>query len=117
MKRLGKAQTKSGLFRGLTEKVLANSSSDHFGVSALARRRSFRVTAKRRTKSPPIAHGAKNMASRLPVNSLTRNVPHTDAMGRQTPRTHHGGEQRVKRATGRYTTRQGRPGCWVPTRQ
>ena len=38
-------------------------------------------------ENPPIAHGAKNMTSRLPVNSLTRNVAHTDAMGRQTPST------------------------------
>jgi hypothetical protein len=27
------------------------------------------------------------MASRLPLNSLTKNVPHTDATGKQTPRT------------------------------
>jgi hypothetical protein len=26
-------------------------------------------------ENPPIAHGAKNMASWLPVNSLTRKVP------------------------------------------
>src|SRR5689334_9877784 len=38
-------------------------------------------------KNPPMAHGPRNIASRLPVNSLTRNVPHTDATGRQTPRT------------------------------
>jgi DNA-binding transcriptional ArsR family regulator len=37
-------------------------------------------------KNPPIAHGARNMASRLPVNSWTRKVPLTDAMGTQTPR-------------------------------
>jgi hypothetical protein len=42
---------------------------------------------KRRTKRPPIAHGARNMASRLPANSLTRNVPQTEPMGVQTPRT------------------------------
>ena len=38
-------------------------------------------------KNPPIAHGARNMASRLPVNSLTTNAPHTDPIGRQTPST------------------------------
>ena len=35
----------------------------------------------------PIAQGARNMASWLPVNSLTRKVPPTDAMGTQMPRT------------------------------
>src|SRR5579862_2691847 len=40
-----------------------------------------------RTKSPPIAHGAKNMTSRLPVNNLTTNAPHTDPTGEQTPST------------------------------
>jgi hypothetical protein len=45
------------------------------------------VTANSRIKNPPIAHGAKNMASWLPVNSLTRKVPLTDAIGVQIPRT------------------------------
>src|ERR1700722_4745386 len=40
-----------------------------------------------RTKSPPIAHGARNMTSRLPLNSLTTNAPHTAPMGEQTPST------------------------------
>ena len=51
----------------------------------LASRRSFSVSAKSRMKNPPIAHGTRNMASWLPVNSWTRKVPLTDAMGRQTP--------------------------------
>jgi hypothetical protein len=38
-------------------------------------------------KNPPIAQGARNMASRLPVNSWTRKVPLTDAIGTQIPRT------------------------------
>ena len=38
-------------------------------------------------KNPPIAHGARNMASRLPVNSLTTNAPHTDPTGWLTPST------------------------------
>jgi hypothetical protein len=66
--------------------VLANSRSDQVGLSASASRRSFRLAAKSRTKNPPIAHGARNMASRLPVNSWTRKVPLTDAIGTQTPR-------------------------------
>jgi hypothetical protein len=35
--------------------VLANSRSDQVGLSALASRRSFSLTAKSRTKNPPIA--------------------------------------------------------------
>jgi hypothetical protein len=57
------------------------------GLSAFASRRSFSVTAKSKMKNPPIAHGARNPASWLPVNSLTTKVPLTDAMGVQTPRT------------------------------
>ena len=38
-------------------------------------------------KNPPIAHGARNIASVLPVNSWTTNVPLTEARGRQMPRT------------------------------
>ena len=87
MNRLTKAQAKSGLFRGLTKNVLANSRSDQVGLSATASRRSLRVTAKSRMKTPPIAQGARNMMSWLPVNSWTRKVPVTDAMGRQTPST------------------------------
>ena len=45
------------------------------------------MTAKSRMKNPLIAHGATNMASWLPVNSLTRKVPLTDAIGVHTPRT------------------------------
>jgi hypothetical protein len=67
--------------------VAANSRSDQVGLSALASWRSFSLTAKRRMKNPPIAHGARNMASRLPVNSWTRKVPLTDAIGTQTPST------------------------------
>ena len=37
-------------------------------------------------KHPAIAHGTRNMASWLPVNSLTRKVALTDAMGIPTPR-------------------------------
>ena len=83
----------------------------------LASRRSFSVTANSRMKNPPIAHGARNMASWLPVNSWTRKVPLTDAMGRQTPSTpatrprwaagtwsgqhrHQGGEQGVEEQLG-----------------
>jgi hypothetical protein len=45
------------------------------------------VAAKSRMKNPPTAHGAMNMASRLPVNSFTRKVPATDVTGTHTPRT------------------------------
>ena len=38
-------------------------------------------------KNPPIAHGARNMVSRLPVNSWTRKVAPTEAIGMQMPRT------------------------------
>ena len=68
-------------------------------------------------RSPPIAHGTKNMASWLPVNSCTRKVPLTDAIGRQTPsppgdqaalsdrdlirqHSHQGGEQCVEETLG-----------------
>ena len=80
--------------------MLANSRSDQAGLSAWASRRSFSVTAKSRMKNPPIAHGARNMASWLPVNSWTTKVPLTDAMGRQTPRTP---ETRPRWATGTWS--------------
>src|SRR5215207_11628718 len=96
--------------------VQANSRSDQVGLSASASRRSLSLTPKSRMKNPPIAHGARNMASRLPVNSWTRKVPLTDAMGTQTPRKpetrplpgrdlvwqhrHQGGEQRVEEQLG-----------------
>jgi hypothetical protein len=67
--------------------VAANSRSDHGGLSAAASRRSLRTAANSRMKNPPMAHGARNITSRLPVKSLTRKVPVTDAMGTQTPRT------------------------------
>jgi hypothetical protein len=67
--------------------VLASSRSDQVGLSALASRRSFNVTAKRRMKNPPITHGVRNMVSWLPVKSLTTKLTLTDAMGTQTPRT------------------------------
>jgi hypothetical protein len=67
--------------------MLANSRSDQLGLSFLARRRSFSVTAKSRMKNPLIAQGAPNMASWLPVNSLTTKVPLTEAIGVQIPRT------------------------------
>ena len=38
-------------------------------------------------KKPPIAQGTRNMVNWSPVNSWTRKVPVTDAMGRQTPST------------------------------
>src|SRR5207237_6350901 len=57
------------------------------GLSACASWRSFSVAAKSRTKNPPIAHGARNMASWLPVKNLTMKVPVTEATGEQTPRT------------------------------
>ena len=65
----------------------ASSRSDQAGLSAVASRRSSRVAAKSRMKNPPMAHGTRNMASWLPVNSFTRKVPVTDAIGTQTPRT------------------------------
>lgn len=43
--------------------------SDQVGTSARPRRRSFSVAANSRMKNPPIAHGARNMTSWLPVNS------------------------------------------------
>jgi len=67
--------------------VLANCRSDQVGLSALASRRSLRVAAKSRMKNPPITYGTMNMASWLPLNSWTTNVPVTDAIGMQTPRT------------------------------
>ena len=50
--------------------------------------------------APPMAHGTRNMASWLPVNSWTRKVPVTDAMGRQTPRNP---ETRPRWATGTWS--------------
>jgi hypothetical protein len=46
----------------------------------------LRTAAKSRMKNPPITHGPRNMARWLPVNSWTRKVPLTDAIGTQTPR-------------------------------
>ena len=67
--------------------VLANSRNDHLGLSATASRRSSSVSAKMRMKNPPTAQGTRNMASWLPVNSLTSKVAITDAIGMQTPMT------------------------------
>ena len=94
------------------------------------------MAAKSRTKKPPIAHGTMNIASWLPVNSWTRNVPLTDAIGRQTPRTpdteprwatgtwsgqhrHQGREQRVEeqlRDAPAHERRRGRSGATATTR-
>ena len=51
-------------------------------------------------KKPAIAHGTMNIASWLPVNSCTRKVPVTAAIGRQTPRTP---ETRPRCATGTWS--------------
>ena len=67
--------------------MLASSRSDQAGLSDLASRRSPSLAANSRMKNPPMAHGARNMASRLPVNSWTRKVPLTEAIGTQMPRT------------------------------
>ena len=113
--------------------MLANSRSDQAGLSALASRRSFSVTAKSRMKNPPIAHGARNMASWLPVNSLTRKVPLTDAMGVADPQDtgdqaalsgrdlvgqhrHHGGEQCVEEQLGDAPSDEDHRDARVPAR-
>jgi hypothetical protein len=67
--------------------MLAISDNDHGRRSDRGSRRSGRMTANSATKTPPIAHGARNMASWFGANRLTTKVAPTDAIGRQIPST------------------------------